>query len=442
MKSTQHPKRPRGLVAGNWKLATITVYCLLLFLAMSSVRFAAAQAECTAAEGDPIQLGAIFPQGALFSAETATSYQGVEAMTAAVNNCGGVNGRPVEWVYEPAASYDQASEAARDLIVRQRLPLIMGSGLQAVNEGGRAVADEFSVLYWEVTEAAEPSGEWYFTPRLTKNQLGTQTGGFVSLGLSDVLGGAELRTALIYESRGEATASAIRDALPVAPIIDFEYTDNLRGSYNLAVQMRDSDVNTVIIVGFERDGDRLWYAAREADADVLAWIHVGSEGYKRGLCQRLGNTEAFIGIDATGPISTTYRETALGSFYTDYRQNYIQAHTAMPTDEADLAASGVYLLLKQVLPTVQGDYTTENIRAALLALNTNDALGLFGEGLNFSAGNGLNAAPGIVVQQQQGGDFCSTWPGSIATCAGGLLAFPTWEARAKMDELGGCGGTA
>lgn len=413
------------------------VYSLLIVLAITPITMAAA-ADCTPAEGEPIRLGVIFPEGALFTSENTTDYQGVQAMGAAFNACGGVNGRPVEWVYEPAASRTQAANAATRLIEEAGVTLIVGSGLPAVDEGAREVAEAKGVVYWEVTEAVDPEGEWFFSPRPTSSQLGALTGQFVAESLPESLGKSDLRVALIYENRphGQTLAEGIRDALPTPPALEYSYTDHLYEAYDLGIRLREEHIDVVILAAFERDGDRLWFGARYADANVGAWIHVGSEGYKRGLCERLGNIDGFIGIDSTGPISTTYRQEIAGEFYANYRRIYMRTHSVEPTERADLAASGVYLLLKHVLPVVEGDFTAENIRTALLSLDLRE-VGLMGEGLIFE--DGLNAAPGIVVQQQQGGNFCSVWPSAIGTCAGGLTPFPTWVERAKMDELHTCG---
>lgn len=414
------------------------VYCFLTLLAITPLTIISA-ADCIPAEGEPIRLGAIFPEGALFTSENSTDYQGVQAMGAAFNACGGVNGRPIEWVYAPAASRTQAANAAQRLIDEEGVTVIVGSGLAAVDEGAREVAEEKGVVYWEVTEAVEPGGEWFFSPRPTSAQLGALTGQFVAESLPQSLGKTDLRVALIYENRphGQTIAEGIRDALSIPPIIEYSYTDHLYEAYDLAIRLREERIDVVVLAAFERDGDRLWFGAREADANVSAWIHVGSEGYKRGLCERLGNIEGFIGIDSTGPVSVTYRQDTAGDIYTTYRQIYMTTHSAEPTERADLAASGVYLLLKHMLPSVNGEFTAENIRAAVLGLNLTDPAGLMGEGLVFS--DGINAAPGIIVQQQQGNNFCSIWPSAIATCSGSLIPFPTWVERAKMDELYSCG---
>src|SRR5262245_5576059 len=101
---------------------------------------------CTAAAGQPITLGAIFPGQSLFSVQDIESYRGAEAMRQAINACGGVDGRPVQWMYIPASDHDAAQAAAQQMVASS-VPVIVGSGLPAVNEGASPVANDAGVVY-------------------------------------------------------------------------------------------------------------------------------------------------------------------------------------------------------------------------------------------------------------------------------------------------------
>ncbi|MEO8608351.1 MAG: ABC transporter substrate-binding protein [Chloroflexota bacterium] len=422
-----------------------TIHKILTYAFFSSIvlaPFAVSDAadNCVAASGDPIRLGAIFPREAFFTTENSEYFKGIDAMRQAVNACGGVVGRPIEWVYQPASNREDAEAAARTLINEDHVPLIVGSGLLAVNEGGRIAAEDLGAVYWEITEAVEPGGEWFFSIRPDNYQVGQATGHFVVDILGNALAKPELKTALIYENRprGQTIAEGILDGLPTSPTLTYDYTDHLLDTGRLGVQLREEKIDVVILAAFEDDGDNLWYAAQQADANVGAWVHVGGEGYQRNICGRIGNADGMISADASGPVNAQIRETRLGDIYAQYRSTYLAENSQEPGELADLAASGVYMLLHYVLPAANGDYSAASIRNAARSLNNPASLGMMGEGINFKDSNGSNQSSSVLFQQAQSGAFCTLSPSDLATCAAAIQPFPTWRERALAEEKQTC----
>jgi len=418
-------------------------YGLLTVFVFTPLAIDVGAQECVPAAGEPIRLGAIFPQDNFLDSEIGDYFKGIEAMRQAMNACGGVKGRPVEWVYQPAANREEALSAASTLITEDAVPVIVGSGLLAVNEGARAIAEQLGVVYWEVTEPADPGGDWYFSVRPTNQQLGEATGRFVDEVLPNVLSRNELNIALIYENRwrGQTIAQGVLAALLQNPVITYDYTDHLQNTRGLGVQLREEKIDAVILAAFEEDGDDLWYGAQEADANVGAWIHIGGEGYRRGICERLGNTDGLIAADATGPVNPRSREQTVGEIYTQYQRLFLAEYRRAPSELADLAASGVYLLLRYVISETAGDYTPANIRDVLRSLDNHQPIGLMGEGIAFrdSDTGTSNIASAVLFQQAQGGAFCTAWPSTMATCRNGIQPFPTWRTRALAAERQTCG---
>ena len=190
----------------------------------------------------------------------------------------------------------------------------------------------------------------------------------------------------------------------------------------------------MVVGAFDDDADRLWFQLREADANIDAWIHVGGAGYRRNLCQRYGNFDGLTSISATGAVSPSFRNDITNDLYRAYRQSYVRTHNEDPSQRADLAASGVYMLVEHVLPGIDGEATPESIRQAIMELNLTQASGMMGEGLAFADNGSFNEMAGVIAQQQQNGAFCSAWPDAIATCSDEILPFPTWRERALANE--------
>jgi ABC-type branched-subunit amino acid transport system substrate-binding protein len=127
---------------------------LLLLLLLSAHPPTLAQDDasaCNPADGTPVRIGAIFAQDDLFGVAAGNPYRGVQAIVAAVNACGGVNGQPVELVYIAANNREQAQEAVAQL--PDDISLVIGSGSLAVSEVLSNAASEQSFIYWEVTES-------------------------------------------------------------------------------------------------------------------------------------------------------------------------------------------------------------------------------------------------------------------------------------------------
>jgi hypothetical protein len=403
--------------------------CLLLFAFFPL--HVLAQDECVAAEGEPLVIGAVFPTQSLLTARGSVSYQGAEMMRQTINACGGVNGRPVEWQIVSAQDRYDSAEAAQSL-TDAGMPLIVGSGSTAVSEGARDVAEANSVVYWEVSESVEQASEWIFSPRPNNYQQGQQAAQFIEAQFPDA------RVALVYEdiAIAQSIASGVRDTLTVAPLIDEVY--DIYDTYGLASRMRDDELNVLILISFDAEGYYLWYDAREADANLDAWLHIGSEGYWLDLCVRALNIEGFMSLSPFAAASEDYRDAVIGEIDSLYRDLYEQTYEEDPSLEANLSASGVYLLLRYVLPNVEGELTAENVRAAIQGLDIHESIGLMGEGLAFDGG--LNVASIAPVRQQQDGRFCSVHPSAIATCVRSVESFPTWRARAiEVDNSRRCG---
>ncbi|MBC7813490.1 MAG: ABC transporter substrate-binding protein [Burkholderiales bacterium] len=438
----------------TWLNAVVGARCivplrvtLLICLALL-VQPIAAQEECVPADGEPIVLGAIFPEGNLLTRRDGDAYQGAEAMRQAINACGGVNGHPVEFMYEPANDRDDAAEAAQHLI-DAGVPLIVGSGSQAVSEGAREVTEAAGVVFWEMTEALDDAGEWSFSSRPTNEFLGSRTAQIVTalahptLGITD---GIQSRIALVYEDRprGQQVASGVLQALGRSDqelTIEYPYSDTLFNAYELAERIRDEDIDILILSMFDEDAENLWYALREANASVGAWIHIGSQGYHHELCERGGNMQGFISVDASGPVNDEYRREAMGELYTQYLRAYLNENGTDPDVEADLSASGVYLLWRYILPFVDGAYIASTIRSTIVTVRwdltspnaAGGATGMMSQG-GYDVTSGGFVLSDVIVRQQQGSFFCSVWPEEIATCAVGVQPFPTWRERALLEQ--------
>jgi hypothetical protein len=392
------------------------------------MNIATAQA-CTTATGEPVLLGAVFANPSLLTTTTSEGRAGLDAMARAVNACGGINGRPVELVYQSANNRPQAQRAAIDLLA-QGVEIIVGSSTPVVSDVPNEFAAANEIVYWEVNVPLVNGSAWSFSPRPTRHQMGASAADFINRELP-LLGETEIRAALIWESlpRTSELAAGVRAATGNL-IIDHEYSESLTGIRQLGRDIREQHINTVYVAAYDRDALRLWYGLQDADANIAAWVQLDSDGYRRTLCNSM-TVEGFISVTADGNIDPAYRRSVLGPLFREYQTIYLNEEGVAPSPTADLSASGLYLLLRKVLPAINGEITAASVRNALILLKLPPDSGMLGEGLQFTMerDSWINTHASPVIQQQQGALFCSLIPTAGATCGGGLIPFPNWYER-------------
>lgn len=419
-----------------------SVFSLILFALLLAVQppplMAQAdsdRSECMPAEGEPIRIGAVFPRVELFGADGPQPYRGVQNMVQAINQCGG--GRPLELVYAPANNRDQALEAVETL--RGQVPLVIGSGSGAVSQILTEASADGSFVYWEVTEPldhADNRHEWAFSPRASSHQLGRAAAHYALEQIPPLIDGREPRIALLYEDRASLIAEGVLDTLQ--PQITRRYSNTLGNGYDLAARLRDERIDVVIIATFERDASYFWWNLRRADANIAAWIQVGSR--LKDTCDAF----AAITIGADGAVDQLYRPATAGAVYERYHELSAGLFGAI-SDRTDLAASGVYLLDMLLNDALASDdrsateMSSEEMQQAIVSSDLPLYSGLMGEGLDLQDGDGDNAAASVIVQQRQWDGFCTVEPGALATCTAGLQSFPTWRERAVAASQGICG---
>lgn len=411
------------------------------FFGLVTVQSEDTPVDCIPAQGEPIQIGGVLPTGTIFSSKLGEPLNGVTMMIEAFNACGGVNGRPITWRHIAAVNRTEA-QAAIETLIAEQISIVIGSGTPAVGEVLTEIAEREQIVFWEVSEGLLPtqqSAAWTFSPRPTHRQIGSRAAEYIQTDLSADLNLEEIQLALIYEERipAQEIAGGLRTTLNTTPVIDLRYSNVLQDTRTLGAQIRDRDANVLVSTSFNEDADTLWYNMREADANVAAWIHIGNEGYREGMCSRIGNSEGFISIGAGGPVSEDFRSAMDTAIYRQYLHQHQLAFDRAPVEREQLSASGMYTLLRDVLPNVDDYNSAKAIRTTIL--ETKDThVGLMGYGFAVTSEPAVNASASIIVQQRQDGVLCSTWPSAIVTCNTPVQPFPTWRQRVLASEREGC----
>lgn len=413
---------------------------LLLLLFCLTVSFASAQdaPDCAPASGEPLRIGSVFSSVALLSSTAVQPYRGVITMVDAINACGGVGDHPIELVNIPANNRDTARDAVSKL--KGDVPLIIGSGSPAVSEVLLEASRNGDFIYWEVSEPLDTPHHWSFSSLPTNSQLGSQTAAFIQSSVATLLDKTPLHLAIVHEKRpaAQAVVDALIANLSTPPTLVYAYDNVLADGYAVAKQMREKKVNALVIVSFDRDSDQMWLSMRQADANVSAYIQVGSEPTRRNACNRIGNSDNLVTITRTGAVSDAYRQQYIGSVYERYTAAYMKQFALLPDPAADLSASSTYLLLHDLLPQTSDDFTVSNIQHILQSAQIPTSSGLMGEGFQLDNTLPINQSAVAIIQQRQNSRFCSLFSSDIATCSADLQAFPTWRERVSLPEFASC----
>lgn len=119
----------------------LTLASFVAIVAVVATAFAARSAG-------PIQIGAIYPTGGSHGRGGQDEWRGAQMAAEYVNARGGVNGRPVRLLLEPAESSDQAAGAVRRLTERG-VPAIIGSYGSTISAPAADEASRRGVVFFE-----------------------------------------------------------------------------------------------------------------------------------------------------------------------------------------------------------------------------------------------------------------------------------------------------
>jgi len=409
---------------------------LLLFALLSLTGFVwqaddAPPCDGLLATGEPLQVGMIFPPSFGLGNAGADAQRGVTAMAAAINACGGINGHPIELITAEAGNTDQAVAAAESF--QGVVPLVIGSGSTVIHEAVAEVAETGAFMLWEVTEPLMAYRHHVYSPRPAIPQLGGAAAAFSLDQVAALIDQEPPRIALITENypQAEALADGVETELAannVVPLIQRTLDADSWDYGDLAVQVREMDINVMITAMSSEVMDRWWSAMRQADANVSAWLTLSTE---------MPLTPDFYPCGVT-TFSAASENNLAGNIYGDTYALYLDEFQSQfgesPSPRADLSALGVYLLSTILVHGPPG--------YDIMALDVHDFSSLLvgtavgnnimaGENWRYDDASGFNQNAQTIIGQVQEGGLCILSPDQLATCSNPLQSLDTWRDRVR-----------
>ncbi len=371
-----------------------------------------------------ITIGLVFPSDTFIMPNRGDFHRGAWMMAQTMNDC---TQNKIEWVSEFAEDYDTAVQAVQRLTDEHDVQLIVGGGSIAIGNGIANTTQELDIIFWETTDGIADGGVSAFSVTNNSVQRGLNVAEFIRNTYGD-----DARIALIYNERERSAgiAEGINSMLGENIVIENTHDESISAS-DIAVSIRRQEIDVVVLATFQTIADSLWFAMRNADANVAGWINVGDPGYSDDLCERLGRSDGLITIHRFA--MTQPDNLIFDTFATNYESEY----DVSPDERAHLTASGVYMLMNYVLPQIDDTVSTETIREAISQAFADIGDGLMGEGLEINSDSGTNELASLVVQQNQSGQFCTVLPSALANCEI-EETLVTWRDRAVIQDQDGC----
>src|SRR6185437_14981409 len=178
----------------------------------------AAMSDRPAHAADPIRIGVLLPMTGPFAKNGLENWEAIQIARDMINERGGVNGRPIEYVSGDATSPSAAISETERLISKEGIKITTGSFASPLAIAVSQAAERQGVFHWETTGAAEiitrRGFKHTFQVGAPARRYGQVAVDFIIEDLSKRLNKSvnDLRIALLWENRafGKSVGDGIR----------------------------------------------------------------------------------------------------------------------------------------------------------------------------------------------------------------------------------------
>ena len=347
----------------------------------------------SAAPSGPVT-GVVLPlsgNAALLGSEV---WRGIQLAADAVNQAGGIAGKPVMLVSVDTPGQSQATQAVNNLISGAHAGLILGSGISALSYPASAAAELAQTPFIELTALADGILTRGFKYTLRTGPSGSMAAQLAASTLQSRFAGRTLGLLYNTGAAGGALADALTAALAAASLpvkLSIGYPEDVADLYDQAGRLMRAKV------------DVLLHAAGPDDALGLA-LAMQAQGWRPGALigcgpgYQLRETQAALGNALTGTfvIGAPYYPASAADVQAAYAAKF-----GIPPRSADsLSAYVGAKLVFETLNKTGGDPT--KLLAALRGTTLPKGALANGFGVSFDP-SGQNTASFMVLQQWRGG---------------------------------------
>ena len=376
-----------------------------------------------AQEEEPVRIGIVTSLTGSHARFGEAQLRGYELALDAINEAGGILGRPVELVIMDDTSDPETTQLMVErLITEEGVSVIIGAYSSSATLPAVGVANDYEVPMVVPTAATnaitEQGYEWVFRINAPSSVYASTMLDFLA-----EMGGVE-NLAVIYENTafGSNTADAVEeyaDELGLN-IVDMEAYEAGSPDYRpVLTRVKDSDPDAIFFVSYLADATLLMQQAEEIDLDVQAFA-AGGAGFS------LPDFPANAGENAEFTLSVTqWTPEVAWPGAAEFTEAFTEAYDVAP----QYHSAETYAALFVVAAAIERAGTADDPEAIRDALRETDMDTVFGP-VQFDE-NGQNAHP-MLVTQVINGEFVTVWPPDAASMEP-IYPVPAWAERDSFE---------
>jgi len=410
--------------------------------------FFGSMSDRSALAADPIRIGVLLPMTGPFAKNGIENWEAIQIARDMINERGGVNGRPIEYVSGDATSPNAAISETERLISKEGVKITTGSFASPLAIAVSQAAERQGVFHWETTGAAE-----IITRRGFKHtfQVGAPARKYGQVAVDFIIDDLvkrlnkpidQLRIALLWENRafGKSVGDGIRDyttAKKLKLVYDEGYDQFATDMTPIVQKLKDVTPDVLIAISFPNDAVLFQRKAKELDFNVAAFIGVSAGYSSPDLRNSIGSSVNGIFVSDFPPkvnadVLTPETSKVADEFYKRYEAKMKRP----PAGHATAGFSAIWALFTEVLPKAKM-FEPDELRDIALKLDLPDGTLVNGSGIKFTnfdwpddpkdAGQNLRASIGIWQWTAEGNE--EVFPAKLATHAPAMVPMPKWDKR-------------
>lgn len=397
---------------------------------------------CGSSKSEAVRLGALFPFSGSLARQGEETFRGAEIARMFVNEKGGIDGIPVEYVKGDAVDAKAAVSEAERLITVEKVPLIIGTYSSSYAYAASEVTERNKVVFWEViavSDALVTRGfEYFFKVNPLASQYGEMAAHYAHDVVAPSLGLEPSETKVyvffedtLYGTTIGAAASKVTLESGMKLVGSDSYTAATATDLSsLVLKIRAAEPDIIIATSYLNDGILFWRQSKELGLRPKAFIGTGAAYSHPDFVGAVGkDVNYLLNVDPFMELGEGAVAAEVQPSRSEFVDKFTQVYGYPPDHNAAVGFVGAWILLEKVLPNVE-ELTPDNIREAALELDIADGGTLLGYGVKIAgpghplAGENIAAYP--CVQQWQDEELLVVYPEKFAVTQP-QLPMPAWE---------------
>jgi branched-chain amino acid transport system substrate-binding protein len=412
------------------------------------VAFFGSMSDRSAFAADPIRIGVLLPMTGPFAKNGLENWEAIQIARDMINERGGLNGRPIEYVSGDATSPNAAISETERLITKEGIKITTGSFASPLAIAVSQAAERQGVFHWETTGAAEiitrRGFKHTFQVGAPARKYGQVAVDFITEDLVKRLNKPidQMRIALLWENRafGKSVGDGIRDYMTTKKIklvYDEGYDQFSTDMTPIVQKLKDATPDVLIAISFPNDAILFQRKAKELEFNVAAFIGVSAGYSSPDLRNSIGSSVTGIFVSDFPPkVNANVLAPETRKVADEFYKRYEAKMKRPPAGHATAGFSAIWALFTEVLPKAK-TFEPDELRDIALKLDLPEGTLVNGSGIKFTnfdwpddlkdAGQNLRASIGIWQWTAEGNE--EVFPAKLATHAPAMVPMPTWDKR-------------